>query len=351
MRIVLLVMILGAVVYVAATSSSKKPVSYEIAPDVVLEGAGSNIDTIAFWTGTTPEETLMFVTSKADSLVEVWRFPFGEASEGTPLRHESFGTGQVNGVVVDQGRDRLYVSVGEPAGVVVVFTLPDTEFERVLLRAPLGKEPGIALYHWPDGRTWLYTTGDRDRLLYVRDAATGEEVVTVKLDHDLETVWGDEYHGVVYVPDENGRTGVYAFTPEMGEYKKGGRSVFGAGVFQSDEEGILIYRCQTGGEDNGSGFIVVTDQRMPASEFEFFDRDSWRYLGSLHITGVGNTDGIASLQRSLPGYPLGIFAAINDDTHTALVGWDRIFAATGLACREKPAALSKGGVTQTAGEG
>jgi myo-inositol-hexaphosphate 3-phosphohydrolase len=333
---VVVLMLIGVIFYLVGQDREAGLDLGTVSPDVLLDGAGSNVDTIAFWTGARPEETLMFITSKADSLVEVWHFPFVGKKEGAAIRHEAFGTGQVNGVVVDQGRDKLYVSVGEPSGVVAVFTLPDREFERVLLRAPLGKEPGIALYHWMDGRTWLYTTGDEDRLLFVRDAATGEEIVTHEFDHDLETVWGDEYHGVVYVPDENGRTGVYAFTPDMGEYERNGQSVFGAGVFQSDEEGILIYRCETDGRDNGSGFIVVTDQRMPGSEFEFFDRISWRYLGRLRMTGVGNTDGIASLQEELPGYPLGIFAAINDDTNVALVGWDEIFSTTGLACNDGP---------------
>ena len=63
-----------------------------------------------------------------------------------------------------------------------------------------------------------------------------------------------------------------------------------------------------------------------------FDRVSWDYVGSLQLIGVGNTDGIASLRTSLPGYPLGIFAAINNDTDTAVVSWDKIFSAMGLSC-------------------
>lgn len=318
------------------TAIAQEPVV--VSPDVFLNGSGDNVDTIAFWTGATPEDTLMFVTSKADSLIEVWHFPFAAGNEGQPIRHESFGTSQVNGVVVDQALNKLYVSVAEPAGVVTVFTLPDMAFERVLVEAPLGKEPGIALYQWEDGRSWLYTTGDENNLLYVRDAATGAEIMTFDIGRELETVWGDEYHGVVYVPDENGGTGVYAYTPEMGVYERNGRSVFGAGVFQKDEEGILIYNCLADGQDTGNGFIVVSDQRKPTSEFEFFDRVSWDYLGNLQLTGVGNTDGIASLQTSLPGYPLGVFAAINDDTDTAVVGWDTIFGAMGLGCDGQVAA-------------
>jgi myo-inositol-hexaphosphate 3-phosphohydrolase len=328
----LILLLVGLFVSLIGTDVTVERESGVIPPDIVLNGVGDNVDTIAFWEGATPKETLMFVTSKADSLVEVWHFPFATDNEGQPIQHASFGTSQVNGVVVDQALNKLYVSVGEPAGVVTVFTLPDMAFEQVLVRAALGREPGIALYHWPDGRSWLYTTGDENNLLYVRDAATGAEIVTFDIGRELETVWGDEYHGVIYVPDEKGGTGVYAYTPEMGFYERNGRSIFGADDFQDDEEGILIYNCLTDGQDNGNGFIVVSDQRKPTSEFEFFDRVSWEYLGNLQLAGVGNTDGIASLRTSLPGYPLGVFAAINDDTDVALVGWDKIFAAMELSC-------------------
>jgi myo-inositol-hexaphosphate 3-phosphohydrolase len=330
--LIIILLLVGGVLSLIGLDKTVEQEAHVIPPDVVLSGTGNNVDTIAFWAGSTPGETLMFVTSKADSLVEVWHFPFAEDNEGQPLRHESFGTSQVNGVVVDQSLNKLYVSVAEPAGVVTVFTLPDMAFERVLVQAALGKEPGIALYQWPEGRSWLYTTGDEKNLLYVRDAATGDEILTFDIGREIETIWGDEYHGVIYVPDENGGTGVYAYTPEMGIYERNGRSVFGAGVFQSDEEGILVYSCLTDGQDDGTGFIVVSDQRRPTTEFEFFDRVSWDYLGNLQLMGVGNTDGIASLQTSLPGYPLGVFAAINDDTDTAIVGWDKIFAAMGLRC-------------------
>jgi hypothetical protein len=52
----------------------------------------------------------------------------------------------------------------------------------------------------------------------------------------------------------------------------------------------------------------------------------------LVLDGVANTDGIGSTQRALPGFPLGLFAAIDDDTSTVGIGWHRILAATGLGC-------------------
>ena len=301
-----------------------------ISPDLRLDGVGENVDTIAFWAGDTPEETVMFVTAKGNSLVEVWPFPFEQ--EAAPLRHESFGSSQVNGVAVDPTQAKLYVSVAAPANVVSVFTLPDLTFEQVLLNVPLGDEPGIDLYQLSRGQRWVYTTADSEKMVYVQDADTGETVSAFDIGREMETIQADEFHGVVYIPDENGRLGIYAYTPELEPFTRNGRSRFGATDFQADAEGILIYSCMADGRDTGRGFIVVSDQRKPTTDFEFFDRVSWEHVGTLHLEGVGNTDGIASLQTSLPGYPLGLFAAVNDDTETAVVGWDKVLVTMGVGC-------------------
>jgi hypothetical protein len=310
----------------------RSAVTAVISPDLRLNGVGENVDTIAFWADETPEETLMFVTAKGNSLVEVWPFPFDQ--EAAPLRHESFGSSQVNGVAVDQAKGKLYVSVAAPANVVSAFNLPSLTFEQVLLHVPLGNEPGIDLYQLNHGQRWVYTTADNEEMVYIQDADTGDTISAFAIGREMETIQADEFHGVVYIPDENGRLGIYAYTPELEPFTKNGRSRFGTTAFQADAEGILIYNCIANGRDTGRGFIVVSDQRKPTTDFEFFDRVSWEHVGTLHLEGVGNTDGIASLQASLPGYPLGLFAAIDDDTETAVVGWDKVLAGMGIGCEE-----------------
>jgi len=42
---------------------------------------------------------------------------------------------------------------------------------------------------------------------------------------------------------------------------------------------------------------------------------------------VSNADGIASTQQSSPQYPDGVFAAIQDDTSVAGVGWGQVLDA------------------------
>ncbi|MCH7516608.1 MAG: T9SS type A sorting domain-containing protein [Bacteroidetes bacterium] len=47
----------------------------------------------------------------------------------------------------------------------------------------------------------------------------------------------------------------------------------------------------------------------------------------MKVTGVSNTDGVASFPYSIPNYPMGVFAAIDNDKTTVLVSWEKIFAA------------------------
>ncbi len=308
-------------------------------PDFELDGAGTNVDSIAFWEAPDPRDTLLFVTAKGNQRVEVWRFPFS-GRELEPLAHPSFGTGtQVNGIAVDPANDLLYVAVSRPASTIATFRLPQRQFAGELDPGigDLGAEPNLALLHGPDGTRRLYVSADD--VVGVLDPATGAFSGRFQPSAGLETIAVDDREQVLYIPDENGRTGVYAYDPAGAPHSKGGTSHFGAGVFDADAEGIVLYRCvDEAGADDGRGFLVVADQRADATEFEFFDRRSWRHLGALVLAGVSNTDGIGSTQQAFPRWPLGLFAAIDDDTRTVGIGWHRILEATGLSCSAPPLA-------------
>jgi phytase-like protein len=304
-----------------------------LTPDFELDGAGTNVDSIAFFEAPDPEDTLLFVTAKGNQRVEVWRFPF-LGGEQPPLAHPSFGTGtQVNGVAVDAATDRLYVSVSSPESTVAVFSLPTLAFlgELIAGAVNLRSEPNVALLHRPDGASWLYVSADT--IAHVRDAQSGAALGSFNPSAGLETMVADDRDQAIYIPDENGGTGVYAYQPLGAPHLRNGTNHFGAGVFDSDAEGIILYRCSENAEtDDGTGFLVVADQRADHTEFEFFDRATWEHLGTLVLTGVANTDGVGSTQRTLPGWPRGVFAAIDDDSTTAVIGWHRILSATGLSC-------------------
>lgn len=305
----------------------------EITADFDVDGAGKDIDTIAFWEAPEPENTLMYVTSKGTPLVEVWKFPF-RRNEQTPLRHSTFGTGsaEVNGVIVDQHKNLLYVVTSEPVSTISVFSCPDGSFVRELNqgRLNLAKEPNLDLYFHDDGRTWLYVTADR--IVHIFDTESGDIIGTFSTGTDVETVLADEYWQRVFVPDERGKKGIFVFNPDGTPYTGPQDNPFGAdGIFQSDAEGILLYTFAGDDEaDDGTGFIVLSDQREDQNDYEFFDRQTFQHMGTLRLRGVSNTDGIASTQKPLPGYPMGLFAAVNNDRTTAGVGWDDIFAATGI---------------------
>jgi len=326
----------------AAGCAPREPGSFgtvTIAPDFALDGAGANVDSLAFYEAPDPRDTLLFVTAKGNQRVEVWRFPFA-GHELPALAPESFGREtQVNGIAVDRDAARLYVAVSAPASRVSVFALPGLELVGELFAgaADLGPEPNLALLHRPDGARWLFLSSERS--VHVLDAASGAPLGRFEPGFGIETLLADDRDQVLYVPDEDGRTGVAAFDPLGAPHRRAGASRFGAGAFQADAEGIALYRCGAGaGGDDGRGFLVVADQRPDRSEFEFFDRRSGRHLGALVLDGVAYTDGIASTERPLPGHPNGLFAAVDDDTSTAVVGWHRIFAATGLGCGGAPEA-------------
>jgi Ig-like domain-containing protein len=287
----------------------------------VLNGAGTDVDSIAFWEAPQPTNTLMFVTGKGNDTLEVWKYPF-QGNEQSPRPFPA----NINGVEVDQETDRLYVSDSK----ISVFALPGlqllTEFGQGIIG--IGENNIDTLKH-TNGQTWIYVSDDHRVHRFVAGtwAYLGSFAPPVV---SIETVLADPFYQMILVPEEqgaSGNAGVYAYHPDGSPYYRNGTNRFGAsGVFDSDEEGILLYTFPSDGmSDDGTGFIVVTDQRIDVTDFEFFDRQSWLHLGVLRLTGVSNTDGIASTQRELPGYPMGLFAAINNDTSTAGLGWDRIF--------------------------
>ena len=312
-------------------------------PDFELDGQGTNIDSIAFWEAPDPANTLMFVTAKKNQLVEIWKYPFID-NERTPIRGV-FGAGKVNGIAMDQAADLLYVSQAKDSSTVYVFSVDETEpyweLEQEFHGPNLGSEPNQDILAHTSGETWLYVTDSRKGVYIwnvdpISMGAPPESKGNFAASEltSIETILADDYHQVIYIPDENGGTGIYAYRPDGEPYEMDNTNQFGGGdIFQSDEEGILLYSCRSvDGSDTGYGFIVVADQKDGETDFEFFDRETWRHLGTLRIEGVSNTDGIASTQRPLPDFPLGIFAAVNDDQTTVGVGWNEILDATGLSC-------------------
>lgn len=304
-----------------------------------VEGAGTNVDTMAFWEAPDATDSLMFVTSKNASVVEVWSYPFDSATrEQRPLTHpclEAEDDSATNGVVVDQETDLLYVASNFSPNVCV-FSLPDMAHRMTITSGdPYGQEPNLALITLADGSKRLYVSDDD--VVYVHDPTTGQKLSEFTPDEGLETMWGDDLRQVLYVPDENGRTGVYAYEPDGAPYARNGSTRFGdAGIFESDAEGIIEYVCEPSeGSEDPPGLIIVSDQIDSATagnDYEVFDRRTWQHLGTIKLqlpdaSGfVHNTDGIGTTQQASPAYRDGVFTAIQDDSSVVGVDWTTIFA-------------------------
>jgi hypothetical protein len=290
-----------------------------------LNGAGSDVDSIAFWEAPNPADTLMFVTGKSNDVVEVWKHPFAN-SQLAPISFPA----NVNGVAVDQESDRLYVS----DRIVSVLSIPSLQSVGTFGQGIIGVgENNLAILKHANGQTWIYVSDDHN--VHRFNAATWQHLGSFAPSvSSLETLEADDFYQMILVTEEQGpegNPGVYAYHPDGTPFERNGTNRFGNnGEFDSDEEGMLRYTFPAHGEaDDGTGFIVVADQRSDVTDFEFFDRETWGHLGTFRLQGVSNTDGIASTQRALPGYPLGVFAAIDDDTSAAIIGWDAVFAAIG----------------------
>ena len=267
----------------------------------------------------------MIDTSKGNESIEVYKYPF--TSE---LATISCGQAS-NGIWVDQDRDILYITERNSSHVCA-FDLPTLTSNEDLsfTTTATGKnsEPNLTILVLPDGGRRIYVSYD-DMVLY-HDAETGSSLGEFAPSKGLETMYGDDYYQVLYIPDENGRSGVYLYDPDGNPAgtKFGDRSIFDA-----DEEGIWVYKCfSVDSQDTGEGLIVVSDQREDLTDFEIFNRKTKEYLGTLNISGVSNTDGISITQQGSVDYPLGLLAVVNDDTNTVGVGWDTIFEKTRLSC-------------------
>jgi myo-inositol-hexaphosphate 3-phosphohydrolase len=313
--------------------------SATVTADYLATGAGNNVDTIAFWEAPNPVDSRMYVTSKNLSLVEVWKYPYAStADQLTPLTHnclKASADSATNGVLVDQETDLLYVASNFSPNVCV-FSLPAlTHVRTITSGASYGLEPNLAMLNLPSGAKRLYVSNNN--VVYVHDAATGAKLSQFTPAKGLETMWGDDHDSVVYIPDENTRTGVYAYNPDGTRYTRNAKTLFGdSSIFNADGEGILEYTCPASGTgDDGSGLIVVSDQIDNAStgnDYEVFDRRSWAFLGKIKLrlpsgAFVYNTDGIASIQQSSPQYPGGVLVAIQDDSSVAGVGWNKVLGA------------------------
>ena len=319
-------------------AASPRVGNQSVEPAFFLNGAGTDIDSLAFWESDVPEETLLFVTGKANNRIEIWQFPFLDNEQPSLLLEYS-----PNGIDVDQDRDLLLV--GDATNqLLVVYSLPDLSLVRTIGQLEVGPtgETNVDVLDHANGEKWVYVSDDYEINAYDLDTGQFRANISPPVE-SLEELLADSYHQVIYVPDEQGNASamnpggvIFAYNPDGSPYLNNGNNAFAdQGIFDGDQEGMVLLTCPLhGASDDGSGLMIQTDQSFGDNGFEIFDRERWEHLDTLQLVGVSNTDGIASTQRALPGYPLGIFAAVNNDSEVAIVGWGTVFHTTGLSFTE-----------------
>ncbi len=302
-------------------------------PEVILDGPGTNIDSPEFWVNPVTGLMSLFVSDKKHDLIEIWSAPFAPSKVQT---HDL--TFEPNGLAIDALSKTLIVADAENKKVVKL-SLPSLARIGSIGSKDLDEgENNVAALRQGNQ---VIVFASEDETVYGFDMNTGERLYKIKPPvEEIEEVLIDPYYKVVYVPDEQGGESdknpgglIKAFHLDGRPYARSGVVSFGAGKFSGDGEGVALYPCMEDGRDTGKGFMVFTNQVFgPGNSFEFFDRRTWRHLGSLVVNGVIGTDGIGSYETPTKQYPDGVLSMTNNDASTAIVSWTDIFEVTGLSC-------------------
>lgn len=298
--------LLSALLLLAQTGGQIKPVATTV--------EGRNVDSLAVWVAPKREDSLVLLTEKGGGQVIVLK------ADARATFVTRFGQmKRPNGVAVLQGarigsvKSDLAFITDRDANLVHVYSVPDFK--------PLGafgedlKQPmGIALHHRrKDGAVFAYVVAKRAesdgkvtrfRIVEGQGRLTGRRELSFgrELTVGQETVAVDGEKGRVFVADENAR--------DIKVYDLDGRyqSSFGGGVFEAQVEGIVVAACGAG------GYLVASDQK-DVTEFEVFDRATFKHLGTLRGAAM-RTDGVALSLAPLPDFPRGLFAAQSDPADT-----------------------------------
>jgi 3-phytase len=186
---------------------------------------------------------------------------------------------------------------------------------------------GIALYRRPrdgaifaivgrksgpaEGYLWQYRLED-DGAGKVR-AAKVREFGAYSGRNEIEAIAVDNALGYVYYADEG--YGIHKWAADPDDPDAGHELAhFGGEGFEGDQEGIAIYA-----RDDGTGYIICTDQRAGNSEYRFYAREGKAANPHDHSEllkivrgGADSTDGLDATSQPLgPQFPYGLLVAMN----------------------------------------
>lgn len=296
------------------------------------EGHGT-MDSIALYFASDPNQSIVFVTDKDESFVEMhspvtkqYLGRIGGAGSAAGKLLYPNGVGVAYGVQTGSGKKDLLFIVERDNHRVSIFSLPDKKFLAHFGASELKQPYGIAFY-WKGNelQAWITETDTSpDRAYVYRILADGASVKGV-LDFSFETagylesIVIDPISQRALICDEGDGHDVMVYDLQ-------GKLVtrFGKGLFVDEPEGIVIYDL-----GNGEGYIIVSDQNASPTEYEVFDRKTYRSLG--HFSGpTTTTDGIVLTQAALPNLAKGSFYAMHSDDVVHIYDWAEIAKALNL---------------------
>jgi 3-phytase len=145
--------------------------------------------------------------------------------------------------------------------------------------------------------------------------------------NEIESIAVDDALGYVYYSDEGYGIRKWAADPDDPNAERE-LAHFGAEGFEGDHEGIAIYA-----RDDGTGYIICTDQLEDNSEYQFYAREGKQENPHDHSEllrvvrgGADSTDGIEATSANLgPQFPHGLLVAMNSGGRNFLIfRWDDI---------------------------
>ena len=278
---------------------------------VALTMAGKNVDSAAIWIAPKPEESLVFLSEKKGGSVMVFK-----ADKKATFLKRIGGMKRPNGIAVLQNapfdvNDLLFIT-DRDANRIHIYSVPDFQ-NRGTFGEGIPQPMGIALYQGKaDYVVFAYVVfkraeGDAKvvRFRIIEEGGKFSAIREIQFGKELtagqENIFVDPERNRVLVADENER--------DIKIYDLDGRyeTKFGDGKFQGQVEGIAIGQCSR-------DYIIASDQQI-VTEFEFFDRATYRHLGTAR-SKASNTDGIAVTNFSLPDFPDGLLVAQSDPDHS-----------------------------------
>lgn len=153
---------------------------------------------------------------------------------------------------------------------------------------------------------------------------------------EIEAVAVDDALGYVYYADESDGIHKYHADPDHPQAAVE-LARFGTDGFQDDREGIAIYA-----RDDGTGYILCTDQREGSSQYRIFRREGAPGNPHDHSEvvkvvngGADSTDGLEVTSRAAgPNFPCGLMVAMNSGPRNFLVyRWEDIAKAGSVQLR------------------